>query len=53
MWNRFKLPKHSTFLVYSYDEIPWAKTTIAKILTDSGMSNNNAQATAENLSHAP
>jgi hypothetical protein len=53
MWNRFKLPKHSTFLVYSYDEIPWAKTTIAKILTDSGMSDNNAQARAENLSHAP
>ena len=53
LWNRFTLPPNSTFLVYSYDEIPWAKSTITKILTDSGMDQNQASQTGDHLSHAP
>ena len=53
LWSRFILPPNSTFLVYSYEEIPWAKSTITKILTDSGMDLNQASQTGENLSHAP
>jgi hypothetical protein len=53
LWNRFKLPKNSTFLVYSYDEIPWAVTTITKILTDAGLSEDQAHQRAENLGNAP
>ena len=53
LWNRFTLPPNSTFLVYSYDEIPWAKSTIIKILTDSGMDQNQASQIGENLSRAP
>lgn len=53
LWNRFILPPNSTFLVYSYDEIPWAKNTIRKILSDSGMNGNQALQTAINLANAP
>lgn len=53
LWNRFILPPKSAFLVYSYDEIPWAKSEITKILTDSGMSSNQAQQVGDNLSRAP
>jgi hypothetical protein len=53
LWNKFTLPPQTTFLVYSYDEIPWAKTTIKKVLTDSGMSENEALQRANNLAGAP
>jgi len=53
LWSRFKLPKNSTFLVYSYNEIPWAITTIAKILNDSGLGEEQAQSSAKNLANAP
>lgn len=53
LWNRFQLPPNVTFLVFSYDEIPWAEGTINKILADSGMQKNDALAQAKNLAHAP
>lgn len=53
LWSRFTLPPQSTFLVYSYDEIPWASRTMKKILTDSGMKADQAAAISDNLSHAP
>jgi len=53
LWNRFFLPPEATFLVYSYEEIPWARETIKKVLTDSGMSEPQALATATNLAKAP
>jgi hypothetical protein len=53
LWSRFILPPHSTFLVYSFDEIPWAKSAITKVLVDSGMNSKSAAQEGENLSHAP
>ena len=53
LWNRFTLPPQSTFLVYSYDEIPWAKKQIEKILIASGMDKNEAAARGKNLANAP
>ncbi len=53
LWNRFYLPPNSTFLVYSYDEIPWAQSTITKILADSGMSQSQARQAGTNLASAP
>ena len=53
LWNRFILPPQSTFLVYSYDEIPWAKKQIEKILSASGMEENEAAARGKNLANAP
>jgi len=53
LWNRFILPPQATFLVYSYDEIPWAKKEIKRILTDSGMDENQAIQRGNNLAVAP
>jgi hypothetical protein len=53
LWNRFTLPPQSTFLVYSYDEIPWATKQIEKILIDSGMNENEAVQRGKNLANAP
>ena len=53
LWNRFILPPQSTFLVYSYDEIPWAKNMIKKILIDSGMDENEALQRGKHLASAP
>jgi len=53
LWNRFILPPNSTFLIYSYSEIPWAKKQIEKILIDSGMNENEAAQRGEHFANAP
>ena len=53
LWNRFFLPPNSTILVYSYEEIPWARATIAKVLSDSGMSESQARQAGISLASAP